>query len=262
MNSLRHGLFSQAIVIDGVEDPSEFETLMRDVLAADPTDDPVVRLSAERFVAIAWRLRRCHRVETQHLNLRAREHTARVTELQKLREEANLLTVYSAAISAIRYGRGAVEAATLERAREAVQYLFDSALSTRLEFDSEALAALEARKRPIRRKTAIAALQAAWKTLPPELGRDSFEAFTWALVDALAKREAAQQKAIEVAELAAARALVDAQIVPWGDARTVADVEARLDRQFSRALSDYHEARRAALAASIPSPIPRAGHPA
>lgn len=67
-NALRHGLTAvSTVVIDGIEDPADYETLLAAVLEDLDAQGPVEMLLAERVGQLFWRLRRVVRFETERL---------------------------------------------------------------------------------------------------------------------------------------------------------------------------------------------------
>jgi len=68
-NSLSHGLSATSIVvIDAIEDRSEYEALLRAILIDLDAVGPVESLMAERVAQLMWRLRRVVRFETEYLS--------------------------------------------------------------------------------------------------------------------------------------------------------------------------------------------------
>lgn len=264
LNALKTGVYSKAVVVRGVEDPSEFESLVKSVIAYHEIEDPVLMLAAERFIAIAWRLRRVRRVEAEKLSLRGREHVRASADLQELRDELDRLVTWNAATTTVLYGKGAVASDVVEAVREGAEYLFNTSdlkshgIPGAIEFDSDQLMRIEAAERPVRRRTVNAALENARRALPEGLARENLREFLWGIVNAFIKREADQRSLIEQQERAALETFIGAHELRWEDARSLSDAERRLDAQFTRALSDFHAARRMSIA-EAPS-LPGAQH--
>jgi hypothetical protein len=67
-NALRHGLFAERTVVFG-EDPAAFADHRRTLLAGLNPVGPLETLLAERIVAIAWRLLRTGRIQSEAFDL-------------------------------------------------------------------------------------------------------------------------------------------------------------------------------------------------
>lgn len=89
-NALRHGLTATAIVvIDAVEDRSEYESLLDAIVRDLDAQGPVETLLAERVAQLFWRLRRVVRFETERLTQCQAEMLPSASQLsERVQEQA------------------------------------------------------------------------------------------------------------------------------------------------------------------------------
>lgn len=254
-NAMKTGVFAEAIVIRGVESQDAFDTLVKSVVGFHDIEDPVTLLAAERFIAIAWRLRRVRRIETEKLTEKGRQYVAASEDLQARHRFLEILNGYRRAVSDVS-SVGTLEIETIDNAVNGVQYVLHYVLGLidwkancvegQVCFEAPRLERILDRGKRVRGKTARAAFDDARLLLPDVFDKQkNVEEFLWRMYRALDEIVDAQRSEIDEHERKALRAFVDAMELDWQDERSLSNAERRLDAQFSRALADFHAARRA-----------------
>jgi hypothetical protein len=253
MNALRHGLYASTVVVRGVEDPEEYQRFARQVILELEVDGALEMALAERLISALWRLRRVRRFETEQLSaigdeafalLKAADEQHELAE--KCREEARAMMF----VAFNGYHRGAVSNDKLDTIRDGIERV----LGDKGVYDGKLLDLLD-RGRPVRLKTARAAFHEAvllgiraggaeWKL---DASREDYaNAIRFELTDLSDKAEE-QARTLRTearSKQISALMLVDDESERGPQqARTIADVERRLERQISRALDDFWKHR-------------------
>lgn len=267
MNALRSGLYSDAVLVKG-EDRDEYLRFARAIVAGLDVQTPLEMAMAERVVSALWRSRRARRYEAAHLNALANEAELKRESLRRAEETlAERQRAYRGIMGfayAERVGADEVGAAAgelYEMYREDPDAVYHEDVD-----DPEPPSHFWSLfpERAVSKKRAVAIATEVFKIFcGSRPGMPPGEFWTWALGKVAAREHQAKKlrddAAVEYRSAMQATFILDkvrdgsgwaGRTVDAG--RTLADAEARLDRQVSRAIADLKAVRELRGPGSLP----------
>ncbi len=253
LNSLRHGIYADAVLIKG-EDRDDYLRFARAIVAALDVQNALEMAFAERIVSALWRSRRARRYEQAHLNRFAEEAEFR----RKALEDAAQAVADHERQSDAMFRLASCERMTSEDLDAAAKGLADvylrAATSERNDLPDHFWDLFPEHGKASRKRVAeiAAGIRDVFKPLYP--AETSYEFLCWIMEQVAHYRrelENARERAARVYAAAIPQTLLlvtEETAAHWicgaEVGRILEDAERRLDRQVSRALADLEAARR------------------
>jgi hypothetical protein len=258
VNALRHGLYASAVVVRGVEDEEEYRRFARQVVIELDVQGALEMALAERVISALWRLRRVRRFEVEQLSRDGDKATALLKEAEEQDKIVETCQAEAAAMLCIAhdgYHRGSVPYKKLQLVENALVRAIGEDPFWSVYSDNLRLFQILEREKGARLNTVreaflevvlscIRAGAVAWKL---DASRNDYANHIRFEVESIGqaaeKKARALRQQARVRQVAALMLLDDESERGPQQARTIADVERRLERQLSRAIDDFWKHR-------------------
>jgi hypothetical protein len=258
VNALRHGLYASTVVVRGIEDEDDYRRFARQIVIELDVDGALEMALAERVISTLWRLRRVRRFEVEQLSREGDEAAALLKQAEEQDKIVETCQAEAAAMLCIAYDgyhRGSVPYEKLQLVEDALVRVIGEDPFWSLYSDNMRLFQILERKKGAHLNTVreafhevvlscIRAGAIAWKL---DASRSYYAICILFEVESVGK--AAEKRSRELRQQARARQVAALLLLDDESergpqqARTIADVERRLERQLSRALDDFWKHR-------------------
>ena len=258
VNALRHGLYASTVVVRGIEDEDDYRRFARQIVIELDVDGALEMALAERVISTLWRLRRVRRFEVEQLSREGDEAAALFKQAEEQGEIVETCRAEAAAMLCIAYDdyhRGSLPYEKLQLVENALMRAIGEEVFWNVYSDNLKLFQVLERKKGARLNTAreafhevvlscIRAGAVAWKLDASRKDYANHIRFEVQSIGQAAEKKAqALRQQGRARQVAALMLLDDESERGPQQARTIADVERRLERQLSRALDDFWKNR-------------------